>query len=109
MDDEWNRRLISALLGKRPRAEALTVSKWGRPMLCFMGADAGFSGGDVHRDRSYRVYLELQDGAITGAEIQVDGDLISPCSGYFPEALDRLDFDPVLRYCLERMDDSPAL
>jgi hypothetical protein len=41
---------------------------------------------------------------VTGVDVVVEGELISPCSGYFPEALDRFDFDAVRDWCLSHVE-----
>ena len=38
--------------------------------------------------------------------VVVEGDLISPCSGYRMEALDEFDFAPVLQWCLNQTEPS---
>lgn len=75
----------------------------GLPMFSFWGEELGFSGGDVHAQRAYRIYLRYDaDLAITDARVVVEGELISPCSGYFPEALDEFDYQTVLDWCIKK-------
>lgn len=91
MEYPYNDRLISALLGRSCDQSQLSV----------MGEALGFSERDVHATRFYRLFLTRDTAnTITDALIKVDGDLISPCSGYFPEMLDEFDFEPFLRWCL---------
>ncbi len=99
--DNYETLIGEYLLGRILRPEARCVSQWGRPMLSAMGWELGFPEGDVHRDRSYRVYLTLDEARrIVEAEFQVEGDLISPCSGYFPEKLDQFDYNTILSWVL---------
>lgn len=75
----------------------------GLPMFSFWGEELGFSGGDVHAQRAYRIYLRYNAGlVITDARVVVEGELISPCSGYFPEALDEFDYQTVLDWCMKK-------
>ena len=72
-------------------------------MFSFWGEELGFSGGDVHAQRAYRIYLRYNAGlVITDARVVVEGELISPCSGYFPEALDEFDYQTVLDWCMKK-------
>lgn len=83
------------------RGRKLPVS--GSPVLTIMGYQLGFPEGDVHANRFYRIYLSLDDtGSIQDVHIAIDGDLISPCSGYFPEMLDEFDLVPVMNWCLSQ-------
>ncbi len=76
-------------------------------MFSFWGEELGFRGGDVHAQRAYRIYLSYTpELVITGVQVVVEGELISPCSGYFPEALDEFDYEAVRDWCLRRT--SPA-
>ena len=75
----------------------------GLPMFSFWGEELGFSGSDVHAQRAYRIYLRYDaDLVITDARVVVEGELISPCSGYFPEALDEFDYQTVLDWCMRK-------
>ena len=88
----YNDLLISALLGRSAST----------PVLSTMGEALGFPEGDVHATRFYRIFLTRDEcSTITAARVVVDGDLISPCSGYFPEVLDEFDYDAVLNWCLK--------
>ena len=91
----YNDLLISALLGRKSTS----------PVLSTMGDALGFPEGDVHATRFYRIFLTRdQQNTITSARVVVDGDLISPCSGYFPETLDEFDYETVLHWCLENTE-----
>ncbi len=91
MDTNYNARLTEALLGR----------KCTHSQLFSMGDALGFPEGDVHNTRFYRIFLTRDEtGTVTHAVVKVDGELISPCSGYFPEVLDEFDFIPVLQWCL---------
>ena len=96
LDKTYNERLTAALLGRRLRPDAMPRAHRGRPMFSFWGEELGFSGGDVHQTRAYRIYLDYNKNLeITGVDVVVEGELISPCSGYFPEALDAFDWEVV--------------
>lgn len=95
----YNENLSAALLGRRLKDECPS------PTISFMGEALGFPEGDVHNTRFYRIFLTLDENRrITGVRTVVDGELISPCSGYFPEVLDEFDYDRVLSHCLAHMD-----
>lgn len=96
MDQQYyNTLLVSALLGRRSLV----------PVLSTMGENLGFPEGDVHATRFYRIFLTTDaKHCITAARVVVDGDLISPCSGYFPEVLDEFDYDKVLAWCFQQTD-----
>ena len=105
LDRSYNERLRSALIGRRLRADAMPEIHRGRPMFSFWGETLGFSANDVHSSRAYRIYLDYDDSlTITAADVVVEGELISPCSGYFPEALDQFDYETVLAWCLSRTE-----
>ncbi len=104
-DESYNERLVQALLGRRLRPDAMPKAHAGRPMFSFWGEDAGMGPGDIHQGRAYRIYLDYDaERIITAAQVVVEGELLSPCSGYARETLDRFDYGPVLRWCLERTD-----
>lgn len=91
----YNQQLRTALLGRRYHASTRSA------LISFMGEALGFPESDVHATRFYRIFLTLDDaGIITEVRTVVDGELISPCSGYFPEVLDEFDFEPVKARCL---------
>lgn len=107
MDVIYNKKLAAALIGRRLRANAPVQTRWGKPMLAFWGEDVGISRDDIHAHRAYRIYLDYEaDGIITDVTVVVEGDLISPCSGYRMEALDEFDFAPVLQWCLNQTEPS---
>lgn len=96
--NSYNERLASALLGRR-------LSNPTSPVLRIMGDALGFPEGDVHATRFYRIFLTLDNaGIITHVHITVDGELISPCSGYFQEALDEFDVKAVTDWCLAQTE-----
>ena len=104
-DQTWNDALRQALIGRRPRSESMPEARSGRPMYAFWGEDLGFSAGDVHKDRAYRIYLAFDErGCIADVDTVVEGELISPCSGWFREALDAFDFQAVRDWCLDRTE-----
>ena len=105
LDQTWNNRLRDALLGRRLRADAMPEAHKGRPMYAFWGADAGFPAGDVHHNRAYRLYLTYdEDRRITELQVVIEGELISPCCGYYPETLDEFDYPAVLAWCRARLE-----
>lgn len=92
---DYNQTLASALSGRFCSC----------PQFSFMGSALGFSEEDVHANRFYTIFLSRDpQHRILDITVKVEGDLISPCSGYFPEVLDEFDFDPVLQYCLRMTD-----
>ena len=103
MDTSFNDSLRLCLLGRRLREDCMPEAHQGRPMFSFWGQDLGLEG--VYRDRAYRIYLSYDENCrITGVDPVVEGDLISPCSGWFPEALDRFDYEAVRDWCLRRTE-----
>ena len=63
--------------------------------------------GYIHATRAYRIYVSYDETlTITDAEVVVDGELISPCSGYWSEALDEFDYPAVLSWCMKRTKTS---
>ncbi len=104
MDLSYNNRLRQSLIGRRLREDDMPQAHRGLPMFSFWGEELGFSGGDVHAQRAYRIYLRYNaDLVITDACVVVEGELISPCSGYFPEALDEFDYQTVLDWCMKKI------
>lgn len=100
-DQIYNERLKVALLGRKLQAAHMPTVHRCRPMFSFWGSDAGLPEGDIHTHRAYRIYLSYDETlTITDVEVVVDGELLSPCSGYAAEALDRFDYPAVLRWCL---------
>ena len=105
LDLTCNRRLADALLGRTLRRDAMPEPHRGRPMYAFWGEELGFGPGDVHQSRAYRVYLDYDENrVITGVDVVVEGELISPCSGWFPEALDEFDYEAVRDWCLRHTE-----
>lgn len=95
LDETYHIRLADALRGR--------VLPEGVPdHLRFLGAEAGIPPGDVHHERLYQLWLDLDEGRhITALAVSVAGALISPCSGYMEEYLDEFDYPAVLAWCLE--------
>lgn len=94
---KYNDLVISALVGRKTATLTLSI----------MGEALGFPEGDVHATRFYRIIFTTdRQGVITTARILVDGDLISPCSGYYPEVLDAFDYEKVLNWSLSQTTDS---
>ncbi len=90
--ESYNQQLTEFLTGRYFSGE--------KTVLNTMGDALGFPEGDVHATRFYRIFLTLsRDGCITDVRVVVDGELISPCSGYFPEVLDEFDYLPVKHWC----------
>lgn len=105
LDQTYNEKLIQALIGRRLRPDAMPKAHALGPMFSFWGSDAGLGAGDIHANRAYRIYVDYGgDLIIRDVRVVVDGELLSPCSGYAPEALDQFDFQPVLAWCLERTE-----
>lgn len=103
LDLSYNKALEQDLLGRKLMENDMPKAHRGRPMFSFWGEQLGFSGGDVHAQRAYRIYLSYDNHlVITGVQVIVEGELISPCSGYFPEALDQFDYEMVRNWCLKR-------
>lgn len=100
-DQTYNKQLKSALLGRKLLPEYMPAIHTQRPMFSFWGGDAGIPEGDIHHNRAYRIYLRYDEAlTITDVEVVVDGELLSPCSGYAMETLDEFDYEPVLSWCL---------
>lgn len=94
LDQTYHIKLADALRGRILRPD--------RPeKLSFLGAQAGIGQGDIHHERLYQIWLDLdQNRRITAVAVAVTGELISPCSGYAQEALDEFDYPSILAYCL---------
>ncbi len=106
LNQTYNQKFAAALRGRRVLENSLPQAFRGKPMFSFWGEDAGVDAGDVHCHRAYRIYLDYDENrVITDVEVVVEGDLISPCSGYRLEALDEFDFEPVLRWCLMHTEE----
>ncbi len=105
-DFSYNRKLEEALLGRRLRPEQLPTVGRGEPMFEFWGEDVGFPESDIHSTQAYRIYLQYdKELRITEVWVQIDGEILSPCSGYSQEVLDRFDYAPVLAWCLEKTEE----
>ncbi len=103
LDTTYNDKLAHALVGRRLNPAFMPEAHRGRPMFSFWGEELGFSGGDVHAQRAYRIYLDYgPEKVIDSVQVVVEGELISPCSGYFPEGLDQFDYPAVLKWCMAR-------
>lgn len=103
LDTTYNDKLAHALVGRRLNPAFMPEVHRGRPMFSFWGEELGFSGGDVHAQRAYRIYLDYgPEKVIDSVQVVVEGELISPCSGYFPEVLDQFDYPAVLKWCTAR-------
>lgn len=100
-EQTYNEQLKKRLLGRRLLPDDMPRVHSSRPMFSFWGGDAGIPEGDIHHSRAYRIYLVYDETlTITDVEVVVDGELLSPCSGYAMEALDEFDYEPVLAWCL---------
>ena len=105
LDQTYNEKLAQALIGRTLRPDAMPQAHALGPMFSFWGSDAGLGPGDIHASRAYRIYVDYGgDLVIRDVRVVVDGELLSPCSGYAMEALDQFDYGPVLAWCLARMD-----
>lgn len=105
-DLTYNEKLAHALIGRRLKTTALPHARQGAPMFEFWGEDVGFPESDMHSTQAYRIYLSYDSAlCITGVWVQIDGEILSPCSGYSQEVLDRFDYEPVLNWCLERTEE----
>ena len=94
LDQTYNIKLADALRNRVLRADAPAT-------LRFLGAEAGIAPGDIHHERFYELWFELDEARrITALAVRVTGDLISPCSGYALESLDQFDYPTVLEHCL---------
>ncbi len=105
LDFTYNHLLRDMLLGRRLRADAMPQCHRSGPMLSLWGEDAGIPSGDVHHSRAYRIYLDFdEDAVITDVQVVVEGELLSPCSGYSMETLDAFDYGPVRDWCLRHTE-----
>lgn len=96
LDQTYHIKLADALRGRR-------VPEGIGPAFQFLGAQAGIPPGDIHHERLYQIWLDLDETRrITAVATAVTGELISPCSGYAQESLDEFDFQSVLDWCLVR-------
>lgn len=105
LDQTYNEKLVSTLLGRKLTPGHMPVPHRGKPMFSLWGEEAGIGAGDIHATRAYRIYVTYDDNlVITDADVVVDGELISPCSGYWPEALDEFDYPFILSWCMEHTE-----
>lgn len=101
LDMNYNELVINQIIGRHLHPEFMPKVHRGKPMLSFWGEEAGLTGGDIHSSRAYRLYLDYdRELRITDAAFVIEGELISPCSGYTYETLDELDYRAVLNWCL---------
>ena len=92
--------------------EKVTQALLGRPLtqpwrtkVNLYGSDLGFGEGDIHHLRIYQLALTPDsEGNLKALWIGVVGELISPCSGYFPEVLDEFDHRAVIDHCLSKTE-----
>ena len=96
----WNEKLTEFLVGRRLRQDYPPSRHLGREMYALWGEDAGIGSGDIHHHRAYRIYIERAGDRITDAFPVVEGELLSPCSGFSYEELDEFDY-PAIRAWLE--------
>lgn len=78
LDTTYNDKLAHALVGRRLNPAFMPEAHRGRPMFSFWGEELGFSGGDVHAQRAYRIYLDYgPEKVIDSVQVVVEGELIS--------------------------------
>lgn len=105
LDMTYNDKLREALIGRTIRADSLPRSNQSLPMYELWGEDTGIPESDIHSSQAYRIYLDYgADRKITGAWVQIDGEILSPCCGYSQEVLDQFDYEPILNWCLAHME-----
>ena len=101
----WNEKLTEFLVGRRLKADHLPTEHLGRERFSFWGEEAGFSAGDIHCHRAYQIFIEKDDdNVITDAFPVIEGELLSPCSGFAYEELDEFDYPVILQWCQEHTD-----
>ena len=106
-DQTYNEMLRRELTGRILRADDMPRAHQGRPMYAFWGEELGFHGADVHSTRAYRLYVTYdEDNIIRDLELVIEGELISPCSGYFREPLDEFDYPALLDWCLKHTEQA---
>ena len=104
LETDYNQLLTDALIGRQLLPDCMPQAHIRGPMFSFWGEDAGLPPSDIHATRAYRIYLRYGDDlVITDVDVIVEGELISPCSGYRREVLDRFDYPYVLQWCLARL------
>lgn len=95
-----NEMLIAFLTGRQLMPEYMPEKHLGREMFSLWGEDAGIPAGDIHHHRAYRIYLDYDENRIiTDADIVVEGELLSPCSGFSYEQLDEFDYPAIRDWC----------
>ena len=105
-DLRYNQKLEQALVGRRLNSADIPVVHFNQPQLRFWGYEAGITGSDIHSDRLYRIWITYDEELIIHqAQVFVDGELISPCSGFAQETLDQFDYDAVLHWCMARTQE----
>lgn len=106
LDMTFNDKLREALIGRTIRADALPHSNQSLPMYELWGEDAGIPESDIHSSQAYRIYLNYDNNTrqITGVWVQIDGEILSPCSGYSQEVLDQFDYEPILNWCFKQLE-----
>lgn len=98
LDQTYHIKLADALRGRKLRVGT-------RSEFQFLGSEAGIPAEDIHHERLYQIWLDLDDERrITAVAVAVTGELISPCSGYAQETLDEFDYRNVLDYCMKRTE-----
>lgn len=99
----WNEKLTTFLTGRQLKEEYMPTEHLGRERFSFWGEEAGFSAGDIHAHRAYQIFIKRnEDNVITDAFIVIEGELLSPCSGFAYEELDEFDYPAIYRWCEER-------
>ncbi len=102
MNIDYHQQLRNALIGRRVHPDYMPEKRQMGSLLSFWGREAGMSGGDIHRNWNYRIYLRLEDElVVTDVQVVIEGELLSPCSGYSYEELDAMDYPAVLKWCLD--------
>lgn len=96
----WNEKLTTFLTGRRLKEDHMPTAHLGRERFSFWGEEAGFSDGDIHAHRAYQIFIDRnEDNVITDAFVVIEGELLSPCSGFAYEELDEFDYPVILKWC----------
>lgn len=104
---DYNRMLETALTGRYLMEEYPPHTHLGSRRFTLWGEEAGLTGSDIHSSRVYNIYIQTDDtGVITEARVVIEGELLSPCSGYAYEALDEFDYPHILAWCLARTKEA---
>lgn len=104
---DYNRALENALIGRSLTEQYPPKAHLGGKMFSLWGEEAGLTGNDIHSNRAYRIYIQNDEkGIITDARVVIEGELLSPCSGYAYEALDEFDYPHILNWCLARTKEA---